>query len=67
MDSMLQVHSVTCFVQAVKDVLETAALFSFASNNIPSWPEIILLVVETKTFVLIFDVCWNPLCGGFPG
>lgn len=33
----MQVHSVTCFVQAEKDVLETAALFfSFDFNNIPS-------------------------------
>ena len=34
--SMAQVRSVTCFVQAVKDVVETAALFSFGSNSIPS-------------------------------
>ena len=45
---MAQVLSVTCFVQAVKDVLETAALFSFGSNNIPSLPEIVLMAVETK-------------------
>lgn len=32
---MAQVHSEVCFVQALKDVLETAALFPFGSD-IPS-------------------------------
>lgn len=43
--------------------------FPFGSDNIPSWPEIVLMAVQTKrlTLVLLSDVCWNPLCGSFPG
>lgn len=33
---VVQMCSVTCYVQALEDVLETAAPFSFGSNNIPS-------------------------------